>query len=145
MATYIILVSYTQKGVENIKESPTRLDTAKKVFQSMGAELKKFYLVMGQYDIVVVAEAPNDETAAKVALLLVRRAPSAQRHLGPLQRMSTERLSLHFPNSVILSTLFKSSSTPPLKINIYKGIFMVPILSLSCNNRVCNKTLKGVR
>jgi len=37
MATYIILVSYTQKGVENIKESPARLDTAKKAFLPMGA------------------------------------------------------------------------------------------------------------
>ncbi|GAG13518.1 unnamed protein product, partial [marine sediment metagenome] len=54
MATYIMLVSYSQKGIENVKESPARLDAAKKAFQSMGAELKEFYLVMGQYDIVVV-------------------------------------------------------------------------------------------
>lgn len=70
MPTYIILVSYTQKGVENIKESPARLDAAKKAFQAMGAELKQFYLVMGQYDAVIVSEGPDDETAAKLALAL---------------------------------------------------------------------------
>ena len=70
MATYIILVSYTQKGIENIKESPARLDTVKKVFQAMGAELKEFYLTMGQYDSVVVAEGPDDETAAKLSLAI---------------------------------------------------------------------------
>jgi uncharacterized protein with GYD domain len=68
MPTYIIMVSYTQKGVENIKESPARLDAAKKAFQAMGAELKQFYLVMGQYDAVIVSEGPDDETAAKLAL-----------------------------------------------------------------------------
>jgi uncharacterized protein with GYD domain len=68
MATYIMLVSYTQKGIENIKESPTRLEAAKKAIQALGGELKEFYLVMGQYDMVVVAEAPDNETIAKWAL-----------------------------------------------------------------------------
>ena len=70
MATYITLVNYTQKGIENIKESPNRLDAAKKAFQAMGAEMKHFFLVMGRYDIVLISEAPNDETVAKVALTL---------------------------------------------------------------------------
>jgi uncharacterized protein with GYD domain len=68
MGTYIILVRYTQKGIENIKESPARLDTARKMFETMGGELKEFYLVSGQYDIVCVCEAPDDETIAKWAL-----------------------------------------------------------------------------
>ena len=70
MATYVMLVNYTQKGIENIKESPARLDAVKQAFQSMGGELKKFYLVMGRYDMVVIGEAPDDETAAKLALLV---------------------------------------------------------------------------
>ena len=68
MATYITLVRYTQQGIENIKEGPNRLDVAKQAFKAMGAELKEYYLVMGQYDAVVISEAPNDETVAKIAL-----------------------------------------------------------------------------
>ena len=70
MATYITLINYTQKGLEKIKESPNRLDAAKKAFQAMGAEIKDFFLVLGRYDIVLISEAPNDETVAKVALAL---------------------------------------------------------------------------
>ena len=70
MPTYITLVNYTQKGIENVKESPQRLEAAKQAFQGMGAELKEFYLVMGRYDIILVTEAPNDETVAKIALAL---------------------------------------------------------------------------
>ena len=68
MATYITLVSYSQKGIENIKEGPARLDKAKQLFKAMGAELKEYYLVTGRYDAVVVSEAPDDETVAKIAL-----------------------------------------------------------------------------
>ena len=70
MSTYVTLISYTQRGVENMKESPARLEAAKEVFKSMGAELKSFYLAMGRYDAVVISEAPNDETAAKLALTI---------------------------------------------------------------------------
>jgi uncharacterized protein with GYD domain len=70
MATYITLAHFTEQGIKNIKESPTRLDTAKQAFQAMGAELKEFYLVMGSYDMVIVAEAPDDETVAKLALAI---------------------------------------------------------------------------
>ena len=70
MPTYISLVKYTQKGAENVKESPQRLDAAKKAFKGLGAELKEFYLVMGQYDIILVSEAPDDVTVAKIALTL---------------------------------------------------------------------------
>ena len=68
MSTYISLINYTQQGAENLKESPDRLEAAKKAFQAMGAEIKEFYMVMGRYDMVVVSEAPDDETAAKLAL-----------------------------------------------------------------------------
>jgi uncharacterized protein with GYD domain len=70
MPTYIILTRYTQKGIESIKESTARLDRVKQGFQRMGAELKQFYLVAGQYDAVVIAEAPDDETAMKLVLLV---------------------------------------------------------------------------
>ena len=40
------------RGIENINESPARLDAVKKEFQTMGAEIKEFYLVMGKYDII---------------------------------------------------------------------------------------------
>ncbi len=68
MPTYIVLLNYTQQGAQKIKDSPARLDAAKKAFKAMGAELKQWYLVMGRYDAVVIAEAPNDETVAKLAL-----------------------------------------------------------------------------
>lgn len=70
MATYVSLVRYTEQGIRNIKDSPARLDAARKMFESIGGSLKQFYLAMGKYDIVIISEAPDDETAAKLALSL---------------------------------------------------------------------------
>ena len=70
MPTYITLISWTQKGIENVKDSPARLDAAKKAFQAMGADIKDFFLVTGRYDMVMISEAPNDETGAKLALAI---------------------------------------------------------------------------
>ena len=70
MPTYMTLINYTQKGVENMKDSPNRLDAAKELFKSMGGELKSFYLAMGKYDAVVIAEGPDDETATKIAMTI---------------------------------------------------------------------------
>ena len=50
--------------------SPTRLDAAKEGFRKMGAELKEYYATTGQYDAVVISEAPDDETFAKVSLAI---------------------------------------------------------------------------
>lgn len=68
MPTYISLINYTQKGAEAIKDGPKRLEAARQRFRDAGAELKAFYLVMGQYDAVTIVEAPNDEVVAKLAL-----------------------------------------------------------------------------
>ncbi len=70
MATYVSLIRYTEQGIRNIKESPSRLDAAKKLFQSAGGELKQFYLAMGKYDLVIIAEAPDDEAVARITLSL---------------------------------------------------------------------------
>jgi len=70
MPTYVSLVRYTDQGIRNIKESPARLDAAKKAAQSIKAEIKSFYLALGTYDIVVTVDAPDDEAAARFTLSL---------------------------------------------------------------------------
>jgi|APCOG7522876152_1049122.scaffolds.fasta_scaffold101102_1 uncharacterized protein with GYD domain len=62
MPTYILLSSWTQKGIENVKESPNRLDKAKEEFRALGVEIKEFWLCQGRYDMVVMIEAPDGLT-----------------------------------------------------------------------------------
>ena len=70
MPTYIMLANWTDQGAKNAKESPRRLDTAKKALSDMGGEFKSFFLTMGTYDIVAIYEAPDDAVAARLSLQL---------------------------------------------------------------------------
>ncbi len=70
MSSYIALYRYTDQGIRNVKESPNRVAAFRQHMQSMGAELKANYLTMGEYDLVSVFEAPDDETVAKLTLAL---------------------------------------------------------------------------
>ena len=68
MATYISLINWTQKGIENVKESAGRLDQARAAIKAAGGELKAAYMTIGQYDLVVIIEAPDDAAFARVML-----------------------------------------------------------------------------
>ena len=68
MPTYITLLRWTSQGLENIKDSPKRLDAARKAFEAVGVTLKDFYMVTGRYDMVIVTEAPDDAALAKATL-----------------------------------------------------------------------------
>jgi uncharacterized protein with GYD domain len=68
MATYITLTQFTQQGAQQIKNLPAVAEKNIENFKKLGIELRSWHVTMGQYDLVVVFDAPNDETAAKVAL-----------------------------------------------------------------------------
>jgi uncharacterized protein with GYD domain len=68
MPTYMALINWTEQGIRNIKDSPNRLDAAKKSLKDMGGEVKTFYMLQGSYDAVLILEAPNDEALGKFLL-----------------------------------------------------------------------------
>jgi uncharacterized protein with GYD domain len=69
---YIMLANWTDQGARLVKESPKRLDAAKKALVEMGGEFKSLYMTMGDYDVVVIYEAPDDAVAARFTLLLAQ-------------------------------------------------------------------------
>jgi uncharacterized protein with GYD domain len=68
MPTYVTLLKWTAQGLQNVKQSPSRLDAARKAFEAAGMQMKDFYMVTGQYDMVIIAEAPDDVSLAKAIL-----------------------------------------------------------------------------
>jgi len=73
MPTYIVLAKWTKEGLEKLKDSPARLDAGKKAYEAAGVKLKAFYMTMGKYDMLTVAEAPNDAAIAKANLALIAK------------------------------------------------------------------------
>ena len=70
MANFVTLVRYTQQGIAKIKESPARLDAARKAAEKVGGKIHTWYLTMCRYDAVLISEFSNDEAGAKFMLSL---------------------------------------------------------------------------
>jgi uncharacterized protein with GYD domain len=70
MTSYIVLMNWTEQGARNVRDSPKRLDAARKQLGDMGGVFKAFYLTMGEYDMVAVVEAPDDAVLARFSLML---------------------------------------------------------------------------
>jgi uncharacterized protein with GYD domain len=68
MPHFVTLIRYTQQGISKIKESPKRLDAAKKAAEKAGGKIHGWYLTMGKYDAVLISEFPNDEAGARFML-----------------------------------------------------------------------------
>jgi uncharacterized protein with GYD domain len=63
MPTYVALMKFTEQGAKDIKNAPKRSQEFIKGLEAMGGKLLGFYLTMGEYDYVGIAEMPSDEVA----------------------------------------------------------------------------------
>ncbi len=69
MATYIMMMKFIEPGIDSIKQSHVGRTAGKKAAKALGITWKQQYLVMGEYDIITILDAPNDEVVAKFALM----------------------------------------------------------------------------
>jgi uncharacterized protein with GYD domain len=68
MPTYISLSNWTEQGARDYKDTLDRAKAAAEAAKSMGGTLKDVYWTIGPYDLVVVAEFPDDETGTAFLL-----------------------------------------------------------------------------
>jgi uncharacterized protein with GYD domain len=72
MPFYIVLGSYTQKGIEEIKETEEKLKGAYDVAKEYQGEIKQLFYTFGQYDFVAFAEFPDNNAMMKAVLRIAR-------------------------------------------------------------------------
>ncbi|MET7934552.1 GYD domain-containing protein [Streptomyces sp. NPDC005322] len=70
MPTFITLLNWTDQGVRAYKDTPKRYESFTAALQKLGCKLLNIYWTVGPYDLVVVLEAPDDETATAALLQL---------------------------------------------------------------------------
>lgn len=61
MVTYVILMKLTDQGIKDIKNAPQRIEANAKAMEAIGGKMTGFYLTVGEYDYVAIAEMPSDE------------------------------------------------------------------------------------
>lgn len=70
MATYVYLLNWTEQGIRNVKDAVTREQAAKANVERSGGKWVGAYYTQGIYDVVVILEFPDDETASTASLAL---------------------------------------------------------------------------
>jgi uncharacterized protein with GYD domain len=67
MATFVLLVNFTDQGIRNIKDTIDRAKAFQGMAKKSGVTLKELCWTMGRYDVIAVFEAPDDESATALA------------------------------------------------------------------------------
>jgi uncharacterized protein with GYD domain len=68
LSHYILLINWTQQGRNKIKESSDRYNSFKASLEKVGGKVIGGYYAFGEYDVVIIMEAPNDETVMSLML-----------------------------------------------------------------------------
>src|ERR1017187_407414 len=64
MAGYVLLFQYTDQGIRNVVDTIKRAAAAREMAGKFGIRIVEFLWTMGQYDGVILAEAPSEEAIA---------------------------------------------------------------------------------
>jgi uncharacterized protein with GYD domain len=72
MPKYMICANYTAKGMEGVRAdgAKSRVDAVATMLEAMGGQLESFHFAFGDTDVFAIADVPDDEAAAAVALAI---------------------------------------------------------------------------
>ena len=68
MATYVVLLNWTEQGVADSGDSLSRASAAASALKKLGGKMKTVLWTMGPYDALSIIEAPDDETVTAFCL-----------------------------------------------------------------------------
>jgi uncharacterized protein with GYD domain len=70
MPTFVSLINWTDQGVANFRNTVARSEDAKRAAAAMGGTIRDIYWTVGPYDLVTVADFPDDTSATAFLLAL---------------------------------------------------------------------------
>ena len=70
MPTYVTLMKWTEQGIKDVNSTVDRSEQARQAIQQMGGRMSTIYWTQGAYDVVAIADFPDEETATAFLLSL---------------------------------------------------------------------------
>jgi uncharacterized protein with GYD domain len=68
MPTYVSLITRTERSIQKVKATTNRAKYFQKMAEKVNVKVREIHWTMGRYDVVVVADAPDDETISRLML-----------------------------------------------------------------------------
>ena len=69
MATYVVLVNFTDQGIRSVSDSPKRYEAFKALADKLDVQVKSTYWTVGAYDIVTTLEGSDEAVTATLLKL----------------------------------------------------------------------------
>jgi uncharacterized protein with GYD domain len=91
MPTYVTLARVTAEGARNMKQVPEKMAEALRVANELGVTFQA-YMLMGPYDFLGIAQAPDDETIARVNLSICARGDVQTQTMRAFTEAEIERI-----------------------------------------------------
>jgi uncharacterized protein with GYD domain len=102
MASYVLFFSFTSSAVQRLMDNPSdRGAVVSKLAESAGGRMVAYYLMFGDWDGMVIMEAPDSQAAAAVSM--------AVRASGAFERLETHEL---IETSALPGILDRAKSLP---------------------------------
>jgi len=68
MTTYVSLINWTAQGIQNFPETTQRAEQFRRLVEGNGGTIRELLWTMGAYDLVCIADFPDEETGVAVVL-----------------------------------------------------------------------------
>jgi uncharacterized protein with GYD domain len=68
MPIYVTLGNWTDQGTKDFGGAVQRANGFRQMVEQAGGRVRELVWTMGEYDFIIVAEGPDDETAAALGL-----------------------------------------------------------------------------
>ena len=90
MPTYVSLINWTDQGIRGYRDTVQRAESFREMAGQAGGKVRDIFWTMGEYDLVAVIEAPDDETAVG---LLLRTSALGNIRTKTMRAMSADEIT----------------------------------------------------
>ena len=81
MQTFVILMKFTSKGAETLRASSQRYDQFEQGIRELGGKIVSAYGLLGDYDVLIIAEFPDAKAAMKTVVRAASRGTATSKTL----------------------------------------------------------------
>jgi uncharacterized protein with GYD domain len=93
MAKYLVIGSYTAEGLRGLESrgGTARVEASEKFVASAGGHLESFYFALGEDDVYITCDLPDNTTAAAVSMSAVATGMVVSRTVALLSPEEIDR------------------------------------------------------
>jgi uncharacterized protein with GYD domain len=97
MVTYIGLLSFTEKGIQDVRKTTQRAAAAKEVGKRLGVNMKDIYWTLGAHDIVCVLEADDEQALTAFELAIAQQGNVRSQSLRAFTAAEMDKILAKLP------------------------------------------------